>query len=494
MPAGQARTSKSHPLQIASIALPGKAGAIGITICPGKKDPAAMTGAWHRDLDIDVAAIRSWGAAAVVCLMEDFELHSLGVQALGATVEAAEMGWHHLPIRDVSIPSAAFERSWKIKGAELRKLLAGGGKLLIHCKGGLGRSGVIAARLLVEFGMVPEEAIALVRKYRPGAIENLAQEGYVRKMKPPKMAKAPKAGSPSEDRAVGCLIGLAIGDALGTTLEFSARDSKPPVTDLVGGGPFNLKPGQWTDDTSMALCLAETLLQEGKLEPLVLMEGFRSWREEGHNSVTGHCFDIGITTSQAISRFAVKGDPLAGSADPGSAGNGSIMRLAPVPIFFAGDLSAGDEAAVLQSRTTHAAPECLDACLLMNRILQKLINGVVWEEAVQANHSDIRAGKIRELGAGGWKGKKRSEIKSTGYVVDTLEAALWAVNSTSGFREALVLAVNLGGDADTVGAVTGQLAGARYGFKAMPKDWIKTLAWSTRLVDLARQLSNFSMR
>lgn len=291
-----------------------------------------------------------------------------------------------------------------------------------------------------------------------------------------------------EDRAVGCLFGLALGDALGTTLEFSRRDSKPPVTDLVGGGPFGLKAGEWTDDTSMALCLADSLLANKVLLPLDLMQRFRKWREDGHNSVNGRCFDIGIATSQAISQFVSTGEPLAGSTDPFSAGNGSIMRLAPVPIFFSRHERAAEDAAILQSRTTHAAQECLDACKLMTRIIVRLINGTSWPQALDDLGEGIKAPKIKTLAAGSWKMKKRLQIKSTGYVVDTLEAALWVVDTSESVSEAVLLAVNLGDDADTVGAVAGQLAGARYGYSGIPEKWTKRLAWSDRIVELAREL------
>ncbi len=183
------RTSKTHPLQIASVAVPGTRGVIGLTLCPGKKDQAAMTGAWKRDLETDVAAIRAWGAGAVVCLMESFELKLLDVEALSETVESEGMRWFHLPIRDVSVPSVAFENLWTVKGPELRAIVSKGGRVLVHCRGGLGRSGMVAARLLVEFGMKPDAAIALVRKHRPGAIETAAQEDYVRALSPLKTGR-----------------------------------------------------------------------------------------------------------------------------------------------------------------------------------------------------------------------------------------------------------------------------------------------------------------
>ena len=151
-----------------------------MTFCPGKVQASAFTGVWARDLDLDCDAIRDWGADAVVTLVEDHELEALQVEGLGAAVSARSMAWHHLPIRDVSVPSAAFEQAWGSAGLELRRLLRGGGSVLVHCKGGLGRAGMIAARLLVELGMDAGEAIAAVRAVRPGAIETRSQEAYVR--------------------------------------------------------------------------------------------------------------------------------------------------------------------------------------------------------------------------------------------------------------------------------------------------------------------------
>lgn len=483
------RTSSSHPLQIATIQVPEGRGSIGITICPGKKDKTSLAGPWRRDLAADLSVIKAWDASVIVCLMEEFELAMLGVADLPAATQRSGLHWMHLPIVDVSVPDPAFEQAWKSEGPKLRSMLANGQRILIHCRGGLGRSGMIAARLLVEEGLSLPEAIALVRTHRPGAIETYDQEQYVLGLERVR-EKRKQIGSArmSEDRAVGCLIGLAVGDALGTTLEFSARDCRPSVTELVGGGPFRLKPGEWTDDTSMALCLADSLLAQNAIDTADLISRFRAWRENGHNSVTGHCFDIGITTSQAISRFIIDGNSIAGSRDPGSAGNGSIMRLGPVPIFFRNNETMAEEAAVLQSRTTHGATECLDACRLMTRLLIRLMNGFSWQAALENLSDGIRTPKILSLAEGKWRGRKRKAIKSSGYVVDTLEAAMWAVDATASFSEAILLAVNLGGDADTVGAVTGQLAGARYGLKAIPKKWVSQLAWSDRITSRAQAL------
>ena len=303
------------------------------------------------------------------------------------------------------------------------------------------------------------------------------------------MAANPAGGAAAErDRAVGALVGLAVGDALGTTLEFEERDSRPPVTEMEGAGPFRLQPGQWTDDTSQALCLAESLLARGRLDPGDLMTRFVAWRREGHNSVTGKCFDIGNATAAALDRYERTGDPLAGSAAPNTAGNGSLMRLSPAAIRWWRDAGRAREAARRQSRTTHAAPEAVAACDFFAGALVEAISGRPKDFVLRSRKVGDGSGKIAEIAAGSWRGKSRDEIRSTGYVVHTLEAALWAVGNADSFRESLTLAVNLGGDADSVGAVTGQLAGALRGYRAIPDSWLAPLAWRDRLRDLAENL------
>lgn len=189
-------TSATSPLAIAPVTLPGGAGVIGMTICPGKKGPSARRDVmWDRDLDSDIAAIREWGATAVVTLMENAELRRLQVADLGARVTSAGLEWLHLPIADTQVPDSGFEAAWEEAGPRLRGVLDSGGRILVHCMGGLGRTGTIAARLLVEAGVAPREAVRLVREARPGAIENTLQEDYVDSLSPP--TPHPQTGGPT---------------------------------------------------------------------------------------------------------------------------------------------------------------------------------------------------------------------------------------------------------------------------------------------------------
>lgn len=178
------RTSVTHPLRIAAVSAGSGFGRIGLTLCPGKYDPKAISGSWDRDLAADLDAIRDWGAAAVVTLLEPHELALLRVQHLGKEVMRREMSWFHLPIADVRTPDDEFEQAWNSAGETLRSMLRNGLDVLVHCRGGLGRAGTITARLLVELGMEPLTAIAKAREVRPGAIETRDQERFVMNIRP----------------------------------------------------------------------------------------------------------------------------------------------------------------------------------------------------------------------------------------------------------------------------------------------------------------------
>jgi ADP-ribosyl-[dinitrogen reductase] hydrolase len=291
----------------------------------------------------------------------------------------------------------------------------------------------------------------------------------------------------ARDKAIGCFLGLAVGDALGGAVEFAARGSFPLVTDMTGGGPFQLAVGEWTDDTTMALCLAESLLKDPDLDLADLMTRFRAWLEKGENTVRGACFDIGATTRAAIQSFIADGDPNAGIDGPRSAGNGSLVRLAPVAILRRSSIDEATSMAQKQSRATHAAQESLDACsLFIAQLIDALAGGN--KEAVMRQRVMALTPRLLFISAGEWKKKSRDGIRSSGYVVRTLEAALWSVWKTDNYRDAVLTAVNLGDDADSVGAVAGQLAGALYGAKSIPQDWLAKLAWREKIENLAGAL------
>ena len=302
------------------------------------------------------------------------------------------------------------------------------------------------------------------------------------------------------DRFRGCLLGLAACDALGTTLEFKAPGTFEPIDDMVGGGPFHLRPGQWTDDTSMALCLAASLLECGGFDPLDQMQRYVRWWREGYMSSTGHTFDIGNTVSAALARFQATGEPFAGTRDRGSAGNGSLMRLAPVPMYYAGDAAEAIDRAALSSRTTHAAPQAVDACRYFGGLLVGALNGVDKQTLLAPGYCPVDGlwerepldETIAEIASGSFASREPPEIVGSSYVVKTLEAALWAFDKSSDFREGALLAVNLGDDADTTGAIYGQIAGAHYGAEAIPQEWRSRLAMADMITSMADALCEAS--
>jgi len=204
-----------------------------------------------------------------------------------------------------------------------------------------------------------------------------------------RIGAAPVGGVSTGDRFGGCLVELAAGDALGTTLEFSPPGSFDPIDDMVGGGPFGLRAGQWTDDTSMALCLATSLLESGGFDPVDQMGRYLRWFRQGYLSSTGRCFDVGGTTGWALVRFERAGEPYSGATDAMSAGNGSLMRLAPVPMFFAGDAREAIDRSADSSRTTHGAVEAVDACRFFAGLLVGALRGVGKEALLSERYSPV---------------------------------------------------------------------------------------------------------
>jgi len=178
------RTSFTDPLIIDALEIPGCSGVIGMTFCPGKKGMGIFSGEWDRDLGTDLAAIREWGAGTLVSLIEEHEFRLLGVGDLGSQALEADLVWYHLPIRDVSVPGQMFPSQWVSVGTKLCQELRAGGRVVLHCRGGLGRTGLVAALLLIELGVMPQEAVALVRKARRGTIETAGQEKYVNEWQP----------------------------------------------------------------------------------------------------------------------------------------------------------------------------------------------------------------------------------------------------------------------------------------------------------------------
>ena len=293
--------------------------------------------------------------------------------------------------------------------------------------------------------------------------------------------------NPELDRYRGALLGLAAGDALGATVEFMQPGTFEPLMDIVGGGPHGLLPGEWTDDTSMALCLAESLIECRGFDAEDQLRRYVRWWKNGHLSSIGYCFDIGNTTIAALQEFQATGQP-SGLTSPNSAGNGSIMRLAAIPMFYANSMDAAVEYAGQSSAATHAAEEAVSACRFMAAVMVRALWGDDKEDVLAPALTGELSDGVRRVAFGSFRIFDPPQIRGSGYVVESLEAALWAFHNSDNFADGARLAVNLGDDSDTTGAVYGQIAGAFYGESGIPRHWIDVLAHRRLIIDFADQL------
>ncbi|NQU67537.1 MAG: ADP-ribosylglycohydrolase family protein [Candidatus Marinimicrobia bacterium] len=300
------------------------------------------------------------------------------------------------------------------------------------------------------------------------------------------------------NRHIGSLLGLAIGDALGAPLEFSKPGTFHPINDFQSGGMFKLNAGEWTDDTSMALCLADSLIRCNGFDAKDQIETYLKWLEEGYMSVRNKAVGVGKTTMRAIVRFKKSREPYSSITNPMSAGNGSIMRLAPVPIFYASDPLKAITMSGESSKTTHALQVNIDTCKYFGGLIWGALNGIGKEQLLSNHYSPIKEYRenfdmvpdLKLVASGSFKEKNPPEIVGSGYVVKSIEAALWAFIKSDTFEEGILKAVNLGDDADTTGAVFGQLAGAYYGIDGIPGRFKQKVAKKELIISFAEKLYN----
>jgi ADP-ribosyl-[dinitrogen reductase] hydrolase len=307
-------------------------------------------------------------------------------------------------------------------------------------------------------------------------------------------------GKMSKQKILGSILGLAVGDALGVPVEFKSRTAlkSSPVNRMIGYGTHNQPAGTWSDDSSLIFCLMESLCDGFDLTDI----GYRfvRWLYEDYWTPHGRVFDVGIATRQAISRLRNGVDPVeAGGTDEYSNGNGSLMRILPVALYFA-DSGIGEllDATHKVSCLTHAHPRSQMACGVYNLMVVELLKGTPPIESYlraidlatgaysvspfseELSHfSRIFSRQIHEAA--------EDDIQSSGYVIRTLEASLWAFLRSNNFAEAVLTAINLGGDTDTTGAVTGGLAGVHYGLEAISEEWMNALAKHSEILELGKK-------
>jgi ADP-ribosyl-[dinitrogen reductase] hydrolase len=305
------------------------------------------------------------------------------------------------------------------------------------------------------------------------------------------------------------LFGVAVGDALGVPVEFKSRQaiSQNPVKDMIGYGTYDLPPGTWSDDSSLTFCLAEALTQEFNLN--TIGQNFVKWYHENYWTPHGHIFDIGAATIEAVSRLSNGETPeLAGGLEERDNGNGSLMRILPL-IFYTCNKPVSERYDITKkvSSITHGHPRSVIACFYYLEFAKQILEGndifVIYRnlQVEVLNHLtslSIKTSEIelfdRLLKSDIYK-LDEDQIHSGGYVLHTLEASIWCLLTTNSYKDAVLKAVNLGGDTDTTAAVTGGLAGLLYGFESIPLNWITQLAKKDQIESLSERVEeNFSSR
>ncbi len=527
------KTSETHPLPIDTVTVGPLGGEIGMTLCPGKRAASAFGDEWERDLDADLAVIAGWGANVVVSLMEPHEFARFGVDALPQRLPA---GIEHvlLPIVDGGVPSGTWERAWMKEGPRLRARIALGGRILIHCRGGLGRTGLVAARLLVEFGEEPAQAMRRVRQARPDAIETRRQEEYVLRQRPlPSPLPRPTIAVDPEKQAGfrGCLLAGAAGDALGAPVEFMdigairARFGPGGIRDFV---PYGGKSGAITDDTQMTLFTAEGLLRCANRGRMSGVGADFLW-------IVGHAYQRWLHTQGKGGRRApdllsgglIRNRELFARRAPGitclsalramganirlaendSKGCGGVMRAAPVGLFVAHREGArldparrAFELACDIAALTHGHPAGQHPAGVLAVLVLCLVQGATLTEALaeawallvtRPEHGDTLAAITLAAMLAGQVGDPDDHLRrlGQGWVgEEALAIALYCALRADSLEEGICLAVNLTGDSDSTGAIAGNLLGALYGVVAIPGRWLAPLELRGAIEEVADDL------
>lgn len=410
------------------------------------------------------------------------------------------------PIHDHSVPGAPQTMVQILE--QLDGALAAGHCVYLHCQAGIGRTGTVLGCYFIHHGMTPEAALQHLNdlwranqrsKLWPRTPETDEQVEFIRNWRGATAtpARAETAAAVSlRDRYRGALVGLAAGDALGASVQHRKPGSFTPVSDMSGGGPFHLPRGAWTDDTAMALCLAESLIECRGFDAADQVTRYQRWQREGHLSSTGECIGITAGVARALAATRWSGKVFAGSHDPAQLDKETLSRVAPVVLYFLTDPRLAIHHAAEAARITHQAPVVLDSCRYLAALLVSALQGAGREQLLGARHAAISAlwserplkKPVEALAKGSYRARSAAEIDSGGSIVQGLEAALWALDRSASFREGALLAVNFGRDADVIGAVYGQLAGALYGYGGIPLNWRTALAKRELIEDFADRL------
>ncbi|MEF8794628.1 ADP-ribosylglycohydrolase family protein [Thiohalorhabdus sp.] len=494
----------SDSLRIDAVELPGM-GAIGLTFCPGKTDPYGLAGPHDRDLGADLRAMAHWEADHLVTLIEAREFDHLGVGELGEAAEMAGMDWSWLPIPDGGVPDDDFERRWLYDGLRLRRIIRRGGRVVVHCRGGLGRAGLVAGRLLVELGWDPEAALKSVRRARPGAVETAGQERYLRALRPGERSEE------QDNRVLGALVGGALGDGFGYAVEFWSEDQ---IRAEFGGegmaNPQLTRQGELvvSDDTQMTLFTLAGLLEAGPpgevgIDDAVakVRTAYLAWLETQEGTPTLQTYGAidqlatgprlqqlrapGLTCLDAL-RDGGGGTPEYPAND--SKGCGGVMRVAPVGLVPGWSAEQAYEVGAKSAALTHGHPAGYAAAGAMAAMVRHLAGGQSLSEAT-VNAFPLVVGELGapEVHESLRQALERARVPSEdpfddvralgeGWVAEeALAIGVYAALRGRDFPDVVRIAASHGGDSDSTAAIAGQLYGVWQGVHSMPHAWVRRL-------------------
>lgn len=471
--------------------MPGKPFANCYWVQPGRLLAGEYPGA--RDEETTRRRVRALVEAGFDCCIDltaEGELEPYDIW-LPRTQGRAAVRHLRRPITDHGIPRDSAVMTAILD--DIDEALGAGARVYLHCRAGIGRTGTVVGCWLARHGAGGQKALERLNELWldcgraltwPSIPETDAQVDFVLRWSEPRRAATRPTGDTAvantlADRFRGLLLGLAVGDALGQPTHHRRAGTLTPVGDMLGGGPFQLPAGAWTDETAMALCLADSLVETGRCDAADQVQRYLRWQREGYRSSTGQCLGISASTARAIAAANWTRNPYAGSHDPSRAEKEPLGRIGPAVAFFLADPEAAIEAAVDATRVTHQAPLTLDAVRYFAALLVGALQGAGLAELTRPLYSPVEGlwrrhalkPEIEAVARGSWRDRAPPRISGKGAAPHALEAVMWALGHGRAFRDGALAIVNLGGDSDTLGAAYGQLAGALFGANGIPASW-----------------------